>query len=141
MVDDRSGCAAVALVAHLGGAGDRALEAARWRLALSAFSLPDGDVRLVAVVPAAGRLRARAAPRSRWAARARQLAPPGGPGAGGRAGRRSSCSCRPATGAWRALGKGCYATARVSFHRKGRKALHGKIQVRFHAHQAKVKRP
>ncbi|HET7446011.1 MAG TPA: hypothetical protein VFJ57_15285 [Solirubrobacterales bacterium] len=111
-----------------------------WRLALSAFSLPDGNVRLVAVVPAAGRLRASVGAQIEGAARARKL---------------------PARRAWalnsgpvpielqlppryRRLARsqeGLFATVRVSFHRKGRKALHGKIQVRFRVHPAKVKRP
>jgi Tol biopolymer transport system component len=110
-----------------------------WRLTLSAFSLPDGSVRLVAVVPAAGRLLAGIGAEVGDAKRPRKL---------------------PARRAWAlksgsvpielhlprryqhlARGKGgLFATARVSFRRKGRKTLRGKLQVRFHVHPAKAKR-
>jgi hypothetical protein len=33
--------------------------------------------------------------------------------------------------------EGVYATARVSFHRRGHKTLRGELQVRFHAHRAR----
>jgi Tol biopolymer transport system component len=110
-----------------------------WRLTLSAFSLPDGSVRLVAVVPAAGRLQAGVGAELDGAKRPRKL---------------------PTRRAWAlkggsvpielrlprryerfARGKGgLFATARVSFHRKGRKTLHGELQIHFHVHPGKAKR-
>lgn len=36
--------------------------------------------------------------------------------------------------------EGVYAMARVSFHRRGRRTLRGRLQVRFHAHPAKHER-
>lgn len=108
----------------------------RWRLRLSAFSLPDGSVRLVALVPAGGGLRAGVAARLGGARRARRLdraearARAGGPVA-----LRLELPSR-----YRALvrsSEGVYANARVSFHRRGRRTLHGQVQVRFHAHRAK----
>lgn len=107
----------------------------RWRLALSALSLPGGKVRVVASVPAAGALRARArgalgsvpAP-VRPLAAARARARSGGPVALTLALPRR----------YRHLARsreGVYATARVSFHGKGGKILRGKLEVRFHAHR------
>lgn len=110
-----------------------------WRLTLSAFSLPDGSVRLVAVVPAAGRLRAGIGAEVDGAKRPRKL---------------------PARRAWALKAgsvpielhlprryqhlardrEGLFATVRVSFRRQGRKPLHGKLQVHFHVHPAKRKR-
>jgi hypothetical protein len=107
------------------------------RLALSAFSLPDGSVRLVAVVPKAGRLRARVSSslavggRARRLATARSRARGGGPVAMNLALPRSL----------RHLARrreGLYATARVSFRGSGG-PLHGELQVRFHAHRAKAR--
>ncbi len=107
----------------------------RWRLVLSASSLPDGDVRLVATVPAAGALRARAgaapgsdpaAPRRLAAARARARA--GGPVA----------LTLELPRRYRKLAHsrdGLYATAKVSFRGAGGKPLHGELEVRFHAHR------
>ncbi len=101
---------------------------------LSAFSLPNGDVRLVATVPAAGALRARAGgalaaaspPRRLAAARARARA--GGPVALTlRLPRRYRRLARSR--------EGLYATAKVSFRGVGGKPLHGELEVRFHAHR------
>ncbi len=107
----------------------------RWRLVLSAFSLPNGDVRLVATVPAAGALRARvgavlgsASASSRRLDATRASARSGGP--------------VPLTlrlpRRYRRLAhsrEGLYATARVSFRGAGGKPLHGDLEVRFHAHR------
>ena len=110
-----------------------------WRLTLSAFSLPDGAVRLVAVVPGAGRLRAGVGAKIGGAERARRF---------------------PARRAWALQSgpvpielqppprfqrlartpEGLFATVSVSFHRKGHKTLHGKLQVRFRVHAAKEQR-
>jgi Tol biopolymer transport system component len=103
-----------------------------WRLVLSAFSLPGGDVRLVATVPAAGAVRARAgaalgSASSRSLVATRASAPAGGP--------------VPLTlrlpHRFRRLAhsrEGLYATARVSFRGAGGKPLHAELEVRFHAH-------
>jgi Tol biopolymer transport system component len=108
----------------------------RWQLKLSAFSLPDGSVRLVALVPAQGTLHAGIAaeqgggPNARRLAAARARARGDGPVALRielpRRYRRSVDS-----------EEGVYAMARVSFHRHGRRTLHGSLQVRFHAHRSK----
>jgi Tol biopolymer transport system component len=105
----------------------------RWRFTLSAFSLPDGAVRLVAVVPAAGSLRATVGAElgrgkrkltAEWA-KARASGPiPVELKLHGRYRRLAHTS------------EGLYATVRASFHRGGRKVLHGELQVRFHAHRA-----
>lgn len=109
------------------------------RLALSAFSLPDGDVKLVAVVPKAGRLRARVSSslavggRARRLATARSRAKRGGPVAVTLALPRS----------FRHLARsreGLYAMAHVSFLAGKGRRLQGELQVRFHAHLAKRKR-
>lgn len=109
----------------------------RWRLALSAFSLPNGRVRLVAVVPAAGRLGVRVWGKLEPQARARRL---------GRARKRTR---KRAGGAVKLTLKlprplrrlahtreGVYAMARVSF-RGRRRVLRGRVQVRFHVHPRK----
>jgi Tol biopolymer transport system component len=107
----------------------------RWGIVLSASSLPNGDVRLVATVPAAGVLRARAGavlgpapapPRRLAATRARARA--GGPVALTlRLPRRYRRLARSR--------EGLYATAKVSFRGAGGKPLHGGLEVRFHAHR------
>jgi Tol biopolymer transport system component len=107
-----------------------------WRMKLSAFSMPDGAVRLVAVVPGRGGLHAGVSAelgkgsRQRRLDRAQTQARKGGPVALQlqlpRALRRLAHSS-----------EGVYATAQVSFHRRGRRTLHGSLQVRFHAHPAK----
>jgi hypothetical protein len=109
-----------------------------WQLTLSAFSLPSGAVRLVAVVPAAGTVRARAkgalgadaAPRDLAGAQRRALAANGG----------AVKLTLKLPSRLRGLAhskEGLYAMARVSFHRRGQKALRGELQVRFHAHPRK----
>lgn len=109
------------------------------RLALSAFSLPDGDVRLVAVVPTAGRLRARVASSLEVGAKPRRLATVrsrarrGGPVA--------MTLALPRSLEYRARSReGLYATAHVSFRGAQGKRLRGELQVRFHAHPGKRKR-
>lgn len=107
-------------------------ETPRWSLVLSASSLPDGSVRVVAAVPAPGALQARASatlPRGRR----RDLATSTARAAGGgtvamtlRLPRRLRRLARSR--------EGLYATARVSFSGQGGKPLHGDLEVRFHAH-------
>jgi hypothetical protein len=105
------------------------------RIALSAFSMADGSVRLVAVVPGAGALRARAgaalavgSPPRRFAfARARAVG--GGPVA---------MVLAPPHRFRRLVDsrEGLYATARVSFHGADETPLHAQLAIRFHAHGA-----
>ncbi len=107
-------------------------------MTLSASSLPDGSVRLLAVVPSAGALRARAAgapsadapPRPLALARRRAPAPAGGPV-------EMTLKLPHRLRRLAHTREGIYATARVSFHRRGGKVLHGEIQVRFHAHRGR----
>lgn len=109
------------------------------RLALSAFSLPNGSVRLVAVVPRAGLLRARAASalgvgaKPRRLATVRSRAKRGGPVAMTLALPRSLAHLARSH-------EGLYATAHVSFRGAQGKRLRGELQVRFHSHPAKRKR-
>jgi hypothetical protein len=104
-----------------------------WRLTLSAFSLPDGDVRVVAGVPAAGRLRTRVQPEPGGELRARGLTATrttaSGPGRIAIELELPNRLRRLARGR-----EGVYAVARVSFRHRGREPLHGKVQVRFHVH-------
>jgi WD40-like Beta Propeller Repeat len=106
----------------------------RWRLTLSAYSLPDGRVRLVAVVPAAGRLRAAAWGKLGPQVRTRRLAK-AGKRARGKAGGpvKLTLGLHPPLGSLAHTKEGVYATARVSF-RRGHRTLRGKLQIRFHAH-------
>lgn len=106
----------------------------RWHLALSAFSLPSGRVRLVAVVPGAGTLRVKAGavvgvgspPRTLATARAR--ARKGGPLA----------LTLGLPSRYRRLARsreGLYATLRVGFHGRGGKPLRGRLEARFRVHR------
>jgi len=106
--------------------------APRWSLALSAFSLPGGNVRLVATVPAPGALRAHVAlpgsARRRGVASTSAEAGAGGPVALTlRLPRRYRRLARTR--------EGVYAMARVSFRGAGGRPLHGDLEVRFHAHR------
>jgi hypothetical protein len=108
----------------------------RQRLRLSATSLPNGDVRLVAVVPGPGRLGARAGaplrvdgPRRRLTAVAARAAVSG-----------PVALTLSLPGHYRRLShtrEGLYAMARVSFRPGTGKRLQGSLQVRFHAHVRK----
>jgi Tol biopolymer transport system component len=106
----------------------------RWRLTLSAFSLPDGNVRLVASVPAAGALRAQAGAALGSAARRRLLV-----AARARARRDGPVALTlKLPRRYRRLAhsrEGLYATARVAFRGSGGKRLRGRLEVRFHAHR------
>jgi Tol biopolymer transport system component len=108
-----------------------------WRLALSALSLADGSVRLVATVPAAGTLRASAGPEPGGTLQARRIA---GAAARASAAGRVTLELRlPAS--FRRLARtpeGVYAMARVSFHHGGRKTLRARLQVRFHVHERRA---
>jgi hypothetical protein len=103
-----------------------------WRLALSAFSLPGGRVRLVAVVPAAGGLRAGAEAELAPGARPRRLT-----GARARARRQGKVEMTlKLPRRLRRLARsreGLYATAEVTFTHPGRRTLRGALQVRFQA--------
>jgi hypothetical protein len=104
-----------------------------WSLTLRAFSLPNGDVRVVAGVPAAGQVRAKVSPEPDVAVPVRKLAA---------AKRRAPKLGRVAIELelpkrLRPLARtreGLYGVARVTFHRPGRKTLHGRVQVRFYVH-------
>ncbi len=105
----------------------------RWKLVLSASSLPDGSVRLIATVPASGALRARASAALSPALRQRSLATSTARAGGGgpiamtlRLPRRLRRLARS--------GEGLYAMARVSFRGPGGKPLRGDLEVHFHAH-------
>ncbi|HEX6688576.1 MAG TPA: hypothetical protein VF085_07925 [Solirubrobacterales bacterium] len=105
----------------------------RWRLALRAFSLPTGRVRLVAIVPGAGRLRARTTASLEGV---RDLG--GGRARARRSGRLELVLRLPKQ--LRALAhrrEGLYATTRVSFRHQGRRVLRAQLQVRFLVHPAK----
>jgi Tol biopolymer transport system component len=108
----------------------------RWGLRLSAFSLPDGSVRLVAVVPARGVLHAGIAAEQGDRPHSHRLA-----AAGAHARSDGPVALRiELPRRYRSLvdsEEGVYAMARVSFHRHGRRTLHGSLQVRFHAHRSK----
>lgn len=107
------------------------VETPSWKLALSAFSLPDGEVRLVATVPAAGSLRARAG----------AALDPGSPPRPLAAARAAAATGGPVTltlalpRRYRRLARsreGIYATVRVAFVGAGGRPLRGKLEVRFH---------
>lgn len=104
----------------------------RWRLTLSAHSLPSGAVRVVAGVPAAGLLRARVGTEPDGVLPGRRLATEGehAPEAGSvaielRLPRRYRRFARTR--------EGVYAKARIRFHGEGGRTLNGTVQVRFHA--------
>lgn len=105
-------------------------------MTLSAVSLPSGAVRLQAIVPSAGTLRADVSVALDAGARPRPLAL-----ASGRARKRTGGPVRLRLSLPSRLRRlahtreGLYAMARVSFHRRKGRALHGEIQVRFHAHR------
>jgi hypothetical protein len=107
------------------------------RLALSTFSLPDGDVKLVAVVPKAGRLRARASASLAVGGRARRLASARGRARDGGTVAMTLTLPRSLRHLARTR-EGLYATAHVSFRGSGG-PLRGKLQVRFHAHRSKAR--
>jgi hypothetical protein len=107
----------------------------RWRLVLSASSLPSGAVRLTAVVPGAGALWAKVEGALRVDARPRRLAAARRRARGQAGGKVNLTFELP--GRYRRLvhsHEGVYAMAKVTFSRRGRKTLHGSLQVRFHAH-------
>ncbi|MGA8745834.1 MAG: hypothetical protein WB507_08215 [Solirubrobacterales bacterium] len=105
-----------------------------WQLSLSASSLADGAVRLVATVPGAGSLRARV----------ETALVPGEPPRRLDAMRAAVTSAGPAAlnlvlpRRYRRLARsreGLYATARVAFRGAGGRPLHGELEVRFHVHR------
>lgn len=108
----------------------------RRRLLLSAFSLADGNVKLVAVVPGAGRLRVSAVASFAVGARPHRLA-------AARRTARKEGAVSLVLGLprrYRRLAhsrEGVHATAQVEFHGGGHAQLRGTLQVRFHAHPRK----
>jgi Tol biopolymer transport system component len=106
------------------------------RLALGAFSLPDGDVKLVATVPTAGRLHARAVTsfvvgaKPHRLATARQRAKDGGAVA-------MTLALSRHYRRFARSREGLYATVHVSFRGKKGERLRGAIQVRFRVHKKK----
>lgn len=135
LVEDGSGGAREAPVS-ISAAPPQPRSKPRRRLALSAFSLPDGDVKLVAVVPAAGRLQARVAGSLAVGARPRKLA-----AARGRAIAAGTLSLvlklPPRLRHLAHSREGLYALAHVSFHPHHGARMRGQVQVRFHAHRAR----
>ncbi|HSR95018.1 MAG TPA: hypothetical protein VLK56_09145, partial [Solirubrobacterales bacterium] len=106
----------------------------RWRLSVSAFSLPSGRVRLVAIVPGAGALHARAG----------EVAGAGSPRhtlATAQARTRRSGPLALTLGLPRRYRRlvrskeGLYATVRVAFRGRGGKPLQSELEVRFRAHR------
>jgi hypothetical protein len=134
VVEDRQSSRAAAETPISPGPGGRRLKR-HWGLTLSARSLPDGSVRLVAVVPAAGKLRAGAGTQLEPGAKPRRLAR-----ARARARREGVVKMTlELPRRYRRLARrreGLYATAAVSFRHHGRKPLHGRVQVRFRLHRA-----
>ncbi|MGH2938341.1 MAG: TolB family protein [Solirubrobacterales bacterium] len=109
------------------------------RMRLSAFSLPNGNVRLVAVVPAAGGLRASAGAALATGKHYRRLSSARGRSAAG--GPVSLLLKLPAR--YRRLARraeGLYASARVSFRRRGAKPQRAEVQVHFRVHKKKKKK-
>jgi Tol biopolymer transport system component len=110
----------------------------RWRLTLTASSLPSGKVRLVAVVPAPGAVRAQAGAvlsvghKARRVGSARKRA--------GAAGRLVLTLALPRRlqHLSHAVG-GLTATARVAFSTPHGKPLKGRLQIQFRAHRGKHK--
>ncbi len=102
-------------------------------MTLTAFSLTDGGVRLVAVVPAAGRLIARAGtereggPGSRKVAAGRAWAAQSGPV-------QLELHLRPRERRLARRGDGLYATLAVVFKGAGGKTLRDTLQARFRVH-------
>jgi Tol biopolymer transport system component len=104
------------------------------RLALSAVSLPDGSVRLVALAPTPGTLLARASASLAVGSRPRRLA-------GGRAKANAGVPVKvtlslPAR--YRRLARsreGLYATARVTFRAAAGRLQHRRLQIRFRTHR------
>jgi Tol biopolymer transport system component len=112
--------------------------APRWSMVLSASSLANGSVRLVATVPAAGALHAQAAVPG--PSRARRVATASGKaGAGGPV----SLTLRLPHRLRRLAGsrEGLYARARVSFDAPGGKPLRAGLEVRFHVNRRGGARP
>jgi Tol biopolymer transport system component len=121
-------------------AGPRRRAKRPWRMTLSAFSLPHGGVRLVAIVPGRGTLFARASgtrPGVALASASPRIL------ARGQRHAKQDGKLRLDLGLVRHLRRfahtreGVYATVRAGFHRRGRKTLHATVQVRFHAHSAR----
>lgn len=107
----------------------------RRSLVVSAFSMPDGKVRVVAVTPANGSLEVRAAAPLGARSRPRRVA----------AGTARSRTTRPVElilALPRRLrhlarsGEGLYAQAAVAFHVAHGRTIRRKLQVRFHAHRS-----
>jgi Tol biopolymer transport system component len=112
---------------------------ARWRLGLSASSLPDGRVRVVAIVPAGGKIRVRASGKLRLGTKPRRFSHT--QKAASRPGRvKLDLALSPSLRKRARLAGGLMATARVSFHSPLGKTLAGRLQVRFHVHRAKGRR-
>jgi hypothetical protein len=107
-------------------------------LRLSSTSLPNGDVRLVAVVPAAGKIRASAASTPVTGGKARRLsktsrrAKKGGPVT-------MTLKLSPRVRRLAHGREGVYATATVRFRPRQGQKLEAKLPVRFHSHPAKKK--
>jgi WD40-like Beta Propeller Repeat len=107
-----------------------------WLMTMSAYSLPHGGVRLVALVPGPGALRARAFATLTAQSSSRELA------SGRKRARRGGTlkldlALPPGLRRLAHRREGLYAMVHASFHRHGRKTLRADLQVRFRAHPGK----
>ena len=112
----------------------RGVRLKRRKLVVTAFSLPSGKVKLVAVAPSAGKLRVRAKAALRVGSRPRSLA---GEQARAAANRpvKMILSLPPGLGRLARSKEGLYATAFVSFRSRSGKRLRDSLQVRFRVHR------
>ncbi len=107
-----------------------------WRFTLSASSLPNGAVRLVAVVPGRGRLRATATASLSSGRQPRLLASAARPAKVGEGGPvKLDLKLPPRLSHLARTTEGVYAMASVTFRTSKGKTLHGRLQIRFHRHR------
>ena len=105
----------------------------RRRLVLSAFSLPHGGVKLVVIAPSGGKVSASARAPLALGRRPKRLAAAHAPAKAGRPA-RLILELRPRFRQLAHSREGLYATALVSFQARRGKTLHGRLDIRFHAH-------
>lgn len=106
----------------------------RRNLVVSAFSMPNGKVKVVAVTPANGSLAVRAEAPLGARSRPRRVA-------AGKATARTTAPVKVVLALPRRLrrlarsGEGLYAEAAVAFHRAGGGTVRRRLEIRFHAHR------
>ncbi|HVW48471.1 MAG TPA: hypothetical protein VHA76_15550 [Solirubrobacterales bacterium] len=106
----------------------------RRNLVVSAFSMPNGKVKVVAVTPASGSLAVRAEAPLGARSRPRRVA-------AGKATARTTAPVKVVLALPRRLrrlarsGEGLYAEAAVAFHRAGGGTVRRRLEIRFHAHR------